>query len=152
MTWPYTMTTPYWSDFVSNSTFHRILSGFHRTFATGLACRQGTLTPPDTWSRPFGLAYVLLVETNPFPNLSLFYRTMLFEYPSVFSRFYLKTTGNVVNQRRKKNKIKSKIEKVPRGIRGEKSSTDMASSRNLVSTIWALASPKMGDGTRCPEG
>ena len=23
---------------------------------------------------------------------------------------------------------------------------------NLVSTIGALASPKMGDGTRCPEG
>ena len=45
-----------------------------------------------------------------------------------------------------------KIEKVPRGIRGEKSSKDMASSRNLVSTIGALASPKMGDGTRCPEG
>ena len=41
----------------------------------------------------------------------------------------------------------SKIEKVPRGIRGEKSSKDMASSRNLVSTIGALASPKMGDGT-----
>ena len=47
--------------------------------------------------------------------------------------------------------MKSKIEKVPRGIRGEKSSKDMASSRNLVSTIGALASPKMGDGTRCPE-
>ena len=46
----------------------------------------------------------------------------------------------------------SKIEKVPRGIRGEKSSKDMASSRNSVSTIRALASPKMGDGTRCPEG
>ena len=54
VTWPYTMTTPYWSDFVPNSTFYRILSGFHRTFATGAACRQGTLTPPDTWSRPFG--------------------------------------------------------------------------------------------------
>ena len=27
---------------------------FHRTFATGVACRQGTLTPPDSWSRPFG--------------------------------------------------------------------------------------------------
>ena len=27
----------------------------------------------------------------------------------------------------------------------------MASSRNLVSTIGALASPKMRDGTRCPE-
>ena len=36
---------------------------------------------------PFGLAYVLLVETNPFPNLSLFYRTMFFEYPLVLSRF-----------------------------------------------------------------
>ena len=36
---------------------------------------------------PLGLAYVLLVETNPFPNLSLFYWTMLFEYPSVLSRF-----------------------------------------------------------------
>ena len=47
---------------------------------------------------------------------------------------------------------KGKIEKVPRVIRGEKSSKDMASSRNLVSTIGALASPKMGDGTRCPEG
>ena len=32
----------------------RILSGFHRTFATGVACRQGTLIPPDTWSRPYG--------------------------------------------------------------------------------------------------
>ena len=47
--------------------------------------------------------------------------------------------------------LQRKIEKVPRGIRGEKSSKDMASSRNLVSTIGALASPKMGDGTRCPE-
>ena len=37
---------------------------------------------------PLGFAYVLLVETNPFPNLSLFFRTMLFEYPSVPSRFY----------------------------------------------------------------
>ena len=48
--------------------------------------------------------------------------------------------------------VQCKIEKVPRGIRGEKSSKDMTSSRNLVSTIGALASPKMGDGTRCPEG
>ena len=46
--------------------------------------------------------------------------------------------------------LKGKIEKVPslRGIRGEKSSKDMASSRNLVSTIGALASPKMGDGKK----
>ena len=48
-----------------------------------------------------------------------------------------------------------KIKKVPRGIQGEKStssSKDMASSRNLVSTIGAQASPKVEDGTRCPEG
>ena len=51
---PYTMTTPCWSDFVPNWTFYRILGGFHRAFATGMACRQGTLTLPDTWSRPFG--------------------------------------------------------------------------------------------------
>ena len=38
-----------------------------------------------------------------------------------------------------KQKYLSKIEKVPRGIRGEESSKDMASSRNLVSTIGALA-------------
>ena len=38
------------------------------------------------------------------------------------------------------------------GIRGEKSNKDMASSRNLISTIGAQASPKKGDGTRCPEG
>ena len=38
------------------------------------------------------LCPVLLVETNPFPNLSLFYRTMLFEYPSVLSLFCLNTS------------------------------------------------------------
>ena len=53
MTWPYTMITPYWSDYVPNSTFYRILRCFHRTFTTGVACRHGTLTPPDTWNGPF---------------------------------------------------------------------------------------------------
>ena len=46
----------------------------------------------------------------------------------------------------------SKIEKIPRGIQGEKSNKDTVSSRNLVSTIGAQASPKLGDGTRCPKG
>ena len=48
---------------------------------------HGSPTMDLTSPVPLGLAYVLLVETNPFPNLSLFYRTMLFEYPSVLSRF-----------------------------------------------------------------
>ena len=48
------MTTAYWSDFVPTSTFYRILRGFLIPFAAGVACRQGTLTIPDTWSPPFG--------------------------------------------------------------------------------------------------
>ena len=35
VTWPCTMTNPYLSDFVPNSTFYRILSGFHRTVCDG---------------------------------------------------------------------------------------------------------------------
>ena len=67
---------------------YQILSGFHRTFATGVACRQGTLTPPDTWSRPFWDLHIFYLLRPLFlPNLSLVFRTMLFEYPSVLSRF-----------------------------------------------------------------
>ena len=35
-----------------NLTFYLIVQGFHRTYATGAACQQMTLTPPDTWSCP----------------------------------------------------------------------------------------------------
>ena len=80
VTWPYTMKTPYWSDFVPNLTFYRILSGFNRTFATGVACRQGRLLPHTPGP-------VLLLRPILFPNLLLFFQTMLFEYPSVLSRF-----------------------------------------------------------------
>ena len=69
-----------------NSTFYWLMRGFHRTCVTGVACWQGTLTPPDTWSRPIGTLYVLLVETNPFLELVVIFRTMHFEYPSVLSR------------------------------------------------------------------
>ena len=35
--------------------------GFHGAYATGVACWQGTLTPPETWSCPtLGLACVLM--------------------------------------------------------------------------------------------
>ena len=44
-----------------NLTFYLIVLGLHRTYATGAACQQRTLTPPDTWSCPtLGLACVLL--------------------------------------------------------------------------------------------
>ena len=49
-----------WFDFLSTLTLLPNI-GFHRAFATGVACRQATLTPPDTWSCPtLGLACVLM--------------------------------------------------------------------------------------------
>ena len=42
--------------------------------------------------------------------------------------------------------VSNEFEKVPSGIRVEKSSNDMTSSRNLASKIGAQASPKMGGG------
>ena len=48
-------------DLLPNLTFYLIVQGFHRTYATGAACQQRTLTPPDTWSCPtLGLACVLM--------------------------------------------------------------------------------------------
>ena len=57
VSWPYKMTTLHRSDqivtLLPNSTFYRIIRGFHGANATGVACQQGTLTPTDTWSCPF---------------------------------------------------------------------------------------------------
>ena len=47
---------------LSNLTFYLFARGFHRTFATGAAYQQRTLTLPDTWSCPtLGLASVLML-------------------------------------------------------------------------------------------
>ena len=55
-----------------NVTFYRITRGLHITFATGAACQQRTLSPPDTWSCPtLGLASVLMLRPNS-PELVLF--------------------------------------------------------------------------------
>ena len=45
---------------------HRIMSGFHGAFATGVACQQETLTLPYTWFLPpvLGLACAPVVETR----------------------------------------------------------------------------------------
>ena len=74
---------------ILNVTFHQILVSIEHLQRVWHAYRGRLLlrTPVPV---PLGLAYVLLVETNPFPNLSLFYRTMLFEYSSVLSRFCFK--------------------------------------------------------------
>ena len=93
--WPNTMTFLHRSDiipirdlfFFTELDLYRIMKGFNKTFATGVACWQGTLTPPDTWS-------CLIWDLHMFywlrPDLfSILFRTMLFEYTSVLSQICL---------------------------------------------------------------
>ena len=95
--WPLTN-----SDLPTNQTFHqfhdlyteldlhRIMSGFHGAFATGVASQQGTLTLPDTWFLPpfWDLLMLQLLRPNS-SNLPCLYSTFHLEYPLVLSRFYL---------------------------------------------------------------
>ena len=90
------------SDFPTKQTFHqfhdldtdfdlhRITSGFHGAFATGVACQQGTLTLSDTWFRsPFwDLLMLQLLRPNS-SNLPCPYSAFHLEYPLVLSRFCL---------------------------------------------------------------
>ena len=67
-----------------NLTFYLIARGFHRTFATGAACQQRTLTPPDTWSCPtLGLASVLMLRPIS-PELVLFLDFWVLNIPRYF--------------------------------------------------------------------
>ena len=69
---------------------HRIMSGFHRAFATGVAYQQGTLTLPDTWFRPPFWDLLVLQWLRPdSSNLPCLYSTFHLEYPLVLSRFCL---------------------------------------------------------------
>ena len=62
-----------------------------------MACRQGTLTPPDNILTPSHLGRACsAVETNSFPELVVFFfRTVHFEYPSVFFRFCFNIDFNI---------------------------------------------------------
>ena len=93
--WPLTN-----SDFPTDQTFHqfhdlyteldlhRIMSGFHGAYATGVASQQGTLTLPDTWFRPpfWDLLMLQLLRPNS-SNLPCLYSTFHLKYPLVLSRF-----------------------------------------------------------------
>ena len=95
--WPLTN-----SDFPTDQTFHqfhdlyteldlhRIMSGFHGAFATGVASQHGTLTLPDTWFRPpfWDLLMLQLLRPNS-SNLPCLYSTFHLEYPLVLSQFCL---------------------------------------------------------------
>ena len=78
--------------FLPNLTFYLIARGFHTTFATGAACQQRTLTPPDTWSCPtLGLASVRMLRLIS-PELSLFLDFWVSNIPRYF-RFLLTTVS-----------------------------------------------------------
>ena len=75
-------------DFYTELDLHRIIGGFHGTFATGVASQQGTLTLPDTWFRPpFWDLLVLQLFRPDSSNLPCLYSTFHLEYPLVLSRF-----------------------------------------------------------------
>ena len=76
-----------------NLTFYLIVQGFHRTYATGAACQQRTLTPPDTWSCPtLGLACVLMSRPIS-PELVLSPDFWISNTPRYFSFAFLSWTG-----------------------------------------------------------
>ena len=67
---------------------HRIMSGFHGAFSTGVASQQGTLTLPDTWFRSRFWDFLVLQLLRPdSSNLPCLYSTFHLEYHLVLSRF-----------------------------------------------------------------
>ena len=85
---PYRSDFPPFHDLYTELDLHRIMSGFHGAFATGVASQQGTLTLPDTWFRPpfWDLLMLQLLRPNS-SNLPCLYSTFHLEYPWVLSRF-----------------------------------------------------------------
>ena len=85
---PTDQTSHQFHDLYTEPDLHRIMSGFHGAFATGVASQQGTLTLPDTWFRPriWDLLVLQLLRPNS-SNLPCLYSTFHLEYPLVLSRF-----------------------------------------------------------------
>ena len=85
---PTDQTSHQFHDLHTELNLHRIMSGFHGAFATGVASQQGTLTLPDTWFRPQirDLLMLQLLRPNS-SNLPCLYSTFHLEYPLVLSRF-----------------------------------------------------------------
>ena len=62
-----------WHELDTKLDLHWILNDFHGSFATGVSCQQGTLTPQDTWSRPLmGGLYIFPLLRQAFPILHRF--------------------------------------------------------------------------------
>ena len=79
-----------------NLTFYRVMRGFHRTFATGVGMPTGDAYSSSYLVTPhLELAYVLHVETNPFPRpvKKLFQDLALWEFFGTFSILLRKKLG-----------------------------------------------------------
>ena len=84
-------------DLITVFDFYLIARGFHRTFATGAACQQRTLTPPDTWSCPtLGLAIVLMLRPIS-PELVLFLDFWVSGIPRYFCFCFCRTRARAQN-------------------------------------------------------
>ena len=80
-----------------NLTFCLIARGFHRTFATGAACQQRTLTPSGTWSCPtMGLASVLMLRPIS-PELVWFPDFWVSNIPRYFYFYFQELKDNFVH-------------------------------------------------------
>ena len=70
------------------------MRGVHRTFASGVTCRQGTLSPQGNWYSPIWDSRVLLIDTNPFPEFVLIFSDYALRTPiGTFSIFRLNLTS-----------------------------------------------------------
>ena len=106
---------------------HRIVSGFHGAFATGVASQKGTLTLLDTWFRPpFWDLLVLQLLRQDSSNLPCLYSTFHHEYPFVLSRFCFRQRINkiVLKVSFRRSMVHmlsfiSKLEKEPMEVRSE---------------------------------
>ena len=80
-----------WLDSLLNLTL-LLNIGFHRPSATGVACRQGTLTPPDTWSRPFGTCMCSTCWDQSFSELVVIFPDYALRIPlGTFSILFIRT-------------------------------------------------------------
>ena len=134
-------------DLYTELDLHRIMSGFHGAFATGVASQQGTLTLPDTWFRPpfWDLLMLQLLRPNS-SNLPCLYSTFHLEYFLVLSRFYFikKTTQHFYPSVRKS---RSSVNLFPVHLINMASSEKIWSS--LVMTFSVPASARTTIGNLC---
>ena len=150
--WPLTN-----SDYPTNQTFHqfhdldtdfdlhRITSGFHGAFATGVACQQGTLTLPDTWFRPpfWDLLMLQLVRPNS-SNLPCLYSIFHLEYPLVLSRICILTRfvihiHMIVTSIKPRTLSEVKIFNIISATHGAPSQATWILSVHLVTSNWGSA-------------